>query len=133
MTRSVVSKPTTVITVQQIRLRPPTNGFIAFMTPATIALLTTVSTRWAAIAAITFIAVLIVRTGMLVSDNPLLTVLLGLRVRDATTSDGRSVTVLTRKSTIRPDANLTVVRLGPSTYLDRSGSTRTWPATKSHS
>ncbi len=110
--------------IERTQPRSAVNGFIGLYTvPCTVALAAQPPARWAAVAALVLIAVVAVRSGSILTNNPLM-VLLGLHTHDvelhrpgAEPDRTQSVTVLVRRNAPERGDVARLISIGQGVYV----------------
>ena len=110
--------------IKRTQQRSAVNGFIGLYTvPCTVTLCAQPAARWAAVAALILIAVVAVRSGSILTNNPLM-VLLGLHTHEAElqrpgaeAQQAQSVTVLARRNPPQPGDLARLISIGQGVYV----------------
>jgi hypothetical protein len=110
--------------IKQTQRRSSLNGFIGLYTvPCTVTLAAQPPARWAAVAALILIGFIAVRSGSILTNNPLI-VLLGLHTHEAEvhrpgaeSDQGQSVTVLARRYSTQPGDLMRLISIGQGVYV----------------
>ncbi len=121
--RAVPGRNSGLWRIQEVRSVTSTDSLLSlYVVPCAIALISPPSARWATLAALVFLGFLAVRTSIVLTSNPLLT-LIGLRTyqaqayRPATADQGHPITILARRATPFSGDTLRLIHIGHGVHV----------------
>lgn len=130
--RAVPDLSPNVWQIQRLEQRSAVSGFVGLYTvPCTVALAVQPPARWAAVAALAFIAVIAVRSGTILTNNPLVA-LLGLHTHEAELhrpgvppQQAQKVTLLSRRTAPKVGQVARLIYIGEGVYVQAAGESAT--------